>query len=47
MTRIAYLAPESCDLLSRNINLYRALTHSPDATRRFLGLAQSVVRRLG
>jgi hypothetical protein len=26
------LAPENRDLLARNINLYRALTHSPDAT---------------
>jgi hypothetical protein len=42
MTRIAYLAPEKGDLLSPNINLYRALTYSPDATRSFLGLAPSV-----
>jgi alkylhydroperoxidase family enzyme len=47
MARIAYLnpadlAPENRDLLARNINLYRALTHSPDATRSFLGLAQYI-----
>ena len=38
MARIPYLdqsdlAPENRDLLARNINLYRAFTHSPDATR--------------
>lgn len=47
MARVPYLdpadlAPENRDLLARNINLYRALTHSPDATRSFLGLAQYI-----
>src|SRR4249919_3735658 len=47
MARVPYLnpsdlAPENRDLLTRNINLYRALTHSPDATRSFLGLAQYI-----
>lgn len=47
MARVPYLnpadlAPQHRDLLARNINLYRALTHSPDATRSFLGLAQYI-----
>jgi alkylhydroperoxidase family enzyme len=47
MARIAYLnpsdlAPEYRDLLARNINLYRALAHSPDATRSFQDLAQYI-----
>jgi len=47
MARVPYLdqsdlAPENRDLLARNINLYRAFTHSPDATRSFLGLAQYI-----
>jgi alkylhydroperoxidase family enzyme len=47
MARLPYLdqsdlAPENKDLLARNINLYRAFTHSPDATRSFLGLAQYI-----
>ena len=38
MARVPYLnpsdlAPENRDLLARNVNPYRALTHSPDATR--------------
>ena len=47
MARVPYLnpadlAPKHRDLLARNINLYRALTHSPEATRSFLGLAQYI-----
>ena len=40
MARLPYLDPpdlaeDDRDLLKRNINLYRALTHSPDGTRHF------------
>jgi len=47
MARVPYLnpsdlAPENRDLLARNVNLYRALTHSPDATRSFQGMAQYI-----
>ncbi len=47
MARIPYLdpgdlAPANRDLLSRNINLYRAFVHSPDATRSFLELAKYI-----
>ncbi len=47
MARVPYLnpsdlAPENRDLLARNVNLYRALTHSPDATRSFQGVAQYI-----
>jgi alkylhydroperoxidase family enzyme len=47
MARIPYLdpadlAPGNRDLLARNINLYRALVHSPDATRSFLELARYI-----
>jgi alkylhydroperoxidase family enzyme len=47
MARIPYLdpadlAPANRDLLARNINLYRALVHSPDATRSFLELARYI-----
>lgn len=47
MARVPYLdqsdlAPENRDLLARNVNLYRAMTHSPDATRSFLGMAQFI-----
>ncbi len=43
MARIPYLdhqdlKPEDRDLLARNINLYRALSHSPGAARKFSGL---------
>lgn len=43
MARVPYLdpadlAPENRDLLARNLNLFRALVNSPDATRSFLGL---------
>jgi alkylhydroperoxidase family enzyme len=43
MARLSYrnredLAPEHQDLLARNINLHRLLTHSPGATRAFSGL---------
>jgi alkylhydroperoxidase family enzyme len=43
MARLPYLdradlAPEHRDLLDRNINLYRMLTHSPGAARAFSGL---------
>ncbi|HZP91288.1 MAG TPA: carboxymuconolactone decarboxylase family protein [Burkholderiales bacterium] len=41
MARLPYLepsdlSPENRDLLARNVNLYRALAHSPDGTRSFL-----------
>jgi alkylhydroperoxidase family enzyme len=47
MARIPYLdpadlAPANRDLLARNINLFRALVHSPDATRSFLELARYI-----
>jgi alkylhydroperoxidase family enzyme len=47
MARIPYLEPEDLtpgnrDLLARNINLYKALVHSPDATRSFLELARYI-----
>src|SRR3954452_6220623 len=47
MARIPYLEPEDLtpgnrDLLTRNINLYKALVHSPDATRSFLELARYI-----
>ena len=47
MARVPYLdpadlAPGNRDLLARNINLYRALVHSPDATRSFLELARYI-----
>jgi hypothetical protein len=40
MARVPYLdrpdvAPEHHDLLARNINLYRALIHSPNGARAF------------
>jgi alkylhydroperoxidase family enzyme len=43
MARVPYLdpadlAPENRDLLARNINLFRALVNSPQATRSFQGL---------
>jgi alkylhydroperoxidase family enzyme len=47
MARVPYLdpadlAPADRDLLARNINLYRALVHSPVATRSFLELARYI-----
>ena len=47
MARLPYLDPhdlptEHRDLLDRNINLMRALTHSPDCTRAFKGLAMYI-----
>ncbi len=47
MARVPYLdpadlSPENRDLLARNINLFRALVNSPDATRSFLGLAKYI-----
>ncbi len=47
MARVPYLdptdlAPENRDLLARNINLFRALANSPDATRSFLGLGHYI-----
>lgn len=43
MARLPYLepsdlSPENRDLLARNVNIYRALVHSPDGTRSFLQL---------
>ncbi|MEQ1882214.1 MAG: carboxymuconolactone decarboxylase family protein [Burkholderiales bacterium] len=50
MARVPYLnpsdlAPQNRDLLARNINLFRALTHNPEASRSFLGLAQYIRHR--
>jgi len=47
MARVPYLessdlAPHDRDLLARNINLHRALAHSPDAARSFLGLGRYI-----
>src|SRR6266478_5036833 len=47
MARLPYLdrsdlAAENRDLLSRNINLYRALAHSPNGARSFMGLGKFV-----
>src|SRR5512134_1472956 len=47
MARVPYLdpsdlSPENRDLLARNLNIYRALVNSPDATRSFLGLAKYI-----
>jgi hypothetical protein len=47
MARLPYLdrddlAPEHRDLLARDINLNRALVHSPDAARAFGGLAHFI-----
>jgi alkylhydroperoxidase family enzyme len=47
MARVPYLdsydlAPENRDLLARNINLYRALVHSPDGLRSFTTLAKYI-----
>lgn len=47
MPRVPYLdpadlAPENRDLLARNVNIYRAMTHSPDGTRSFLVLANYI-----
>jgi alkylhydroperoxidase family enzyme len=39
------LPPQNRDLLARNINLFRALTHNPEASRSFLGLAQYIRHR--
>jgi alkylhydroperoxidase family enzyme len=36
------LAPEDQDILARDINLHRALAHSPDAARAFGGLGQFI-----
>jgi alkylhydroperoxidase family enzyme len=47
MARVPYLeqadvAAQNRDLLARNINLYRALAHSPDAARSFQGLGRYI-----
>src|SRR6267378_965479 len=47
MARLAYLdkadlAAENQDLLSRNINLYRALAHSPNGLRSFSALGKFI-----
>ena len=47
MARLPYLdksdlAPEHRDLLARNINLYRAMVHSPGGARAFSGLGQYI-----
>ena len=47
MARVPYLdkkdlAPENQDLLARNINLFRALVHSPGAARRLQGIGQYI-----
>ena len=50
MARVPYveksdLAPESQDLLARNITLHRALAHSPNGLRAFAGLGQFIRRQ--
>jgi alkylhydroperoxidase family enzyme len=47
MARVPYLgeanvAPHNHDLLARNINLYRALIHSPDSARQFTALGMHI-----
>src|ERR1700730_17439557 len=47
MARLPYLdkpdlAAENQDLLSRNINLYRLLAHSPNGARSFMGLGKFI-----
>jgi alkylhydroperoxidase family enzyme len=47
MARLPYLdradlKPEHHDLLARNINLYRALVHSPDGARAFSALGHFI-----
>jgi alkylhydroperoxidase family enzyme len=47
MPRLPYLdkpdlAAENQDLLSRNINLYRVLAHSPNGARSFMGLGKFI-----
>lgn len=47
MARLPYLdkkdlSAQNQDLLTRNINLYRAFAHSPDALRSFTGLGQYI-----
>ena len=47
MARVPYLdsqdlKPQDRDLLARNINLYRALCHSPGAARKFSGLGSYI-----
>jgi alkylhydroperoxidase family enzyme len=47
MARVPYLDPADLsaanrDLLARNVNIYRAMAHSPDATRSFLALAKHI-----
>ena len=50
MARLPYLdrsdvAPEHADLLARNINLYRALVHSPNGARAFSALGTFIRRK--
>lgn len=50
MARVPYLdqsdlAPEHKDLLARNINLFRAMAHSPDGARAFHGLGEFIRHR--
>ena len=47
MARVPYLdppdlTPENRNLLARNINLHRALVHSPEAARSFMGLGRYI-----
>ncbi len=47
MARVPYLneadvAPQNRDLLARNLNLYRALIHSPDTARAFGALGKHI-----
>jgi alkylhydroperoxidase family enzyme len=47
MARVTYLAPsdltpENRDLLARNINLHRALVHSPGGMRSFVGVGKYI-----
>jgi len=47
MARVPYLdqadlSPQNRDLLARNINLYRALAHSPEAARNFMNVGRYI-----
>lgn len=47
MARVPYLTAkdltaENRDLLTRNLNLYRALTNSPDTARSFMALGMHI-----
>ena len=51
MARVPYLterdlAAENRDLLARDLNLYRALAHSPDSARQFMALGMHIRHRM-